>query len=90
MSTLRTLALAALLAAGSTLAHADKDCSSVTADGDDLVAPPVKATKAVAKTEQPQPARAAQRQATSIQAGTPVTAQVTQRTSATKAEPRKP
>jgi hypothetical protein len=49
MSTLRTLVLASLLAAGSTLAHAGKDCSDV-ASGDDLVAPPVKAAKVAQST----------------------------------------
>jgi hypothetical protein len=61
MSTLRTLTLAALLAAGTTLAHAGKDCH-MTADGDDLVAPPVRSAKADAKDTKAPAARDAQRQ----------------------------
>jgi hypothetical protein len=62
MTTLRTFAVAALLGASVTLAHAGKDCS-MTADGDDLVAPPVKsATKSAEKSP------AAERQAVSTKA----------------------
>ena len=84
MTSLRTITLTTLLAAGTTLAYAGRDCS-MTADGDDLVAPPIKSAKVDAKEDKAQLAREAQRQMVAVKPAA-------QRTAATTkaAETKKP
>ncbi len=60
MTSLRICTFAAVLALSTALAHAGKDCHEM-ADGDDLVAPPVKSAKLDAKEAKVQLARETQR-----------------------------